>query len=190
MTGGVKINEIMASGERKPAVFLDRDGVLTEEKSYIDSVEKLCIFPYAAECIRKIQEKGYYAIVVTNQSGVARGLFSEDELRRMNAYLIRETKIDAVYYCPHHPAGAVEKYKMECDCRKPKTGMFQAACRDFAINLAKSYMVGDRAGDILAGQNLGIRTVLLESGYGTGRLEADVVPGHIFTDLRDLLEIL
>lgn len=68
--------------------------------------------------------------------------------------------------------------------------MFQAACRDFAINLAKSYMVGDRAGDILAGQNLGIRTVLLESGYGTGRLEADVVPGHIFTDLRDLLEIL
>ena len=98
MTGGVK-----------PAVFLDRDGVLTEEKGYIDSVDRLCIFPYAAECVRKMQEKGYYVIVVTNQSGVARGFFEESELQKMNACLIRQTKVNAVYYCPHHPAGTVEK---------------------------------------------------------------------------------
>lgn len=179
MTGGVR-----------PAVFLDRDGVLTEEKGYIDSVEKLSIFPYASECIRRIQEKGYYAIVVTNQSGVARGLFSEDDLREMNTYLMQETKADAVYYCPHHPMGLVDRYRMECGCRKPKTGMFQAACRDFEIDLAGSFMVGDRAGDILAGQNMGIRTILLESGYGTERLEADVISDYVFTDLRDILEIL
>ncbi len=180
----------MQCREQRPAVFLDRDGVLTEEKGYIDSVEKLNIFPYAAECVRKIHEKGYYAIVVTNQSGVARGLFGEDDLRKMNAYLMRKTKADAVYYCPHHPAGRVEKYKMQCSCRKPETGLFQAACREFAIDLAGSYMVGDRAGDILAGQNMGIRTVLLESGYGSKNLEADVTPDHIFEDLRGVLEIL
>lgn len=179
MTGGVK-----------PAVFLDRDGVLTEEKGYIDSVDRLCIFPYAAECVRKMQEKGYYVIVVTNQSGVARGFFEESELQKMNACLIRQTKVNAVYYCPHHPAGTVEKYKMECDCRKPQTGMFRAACREFAIDLPGSYMVGDRAGDILAGQNMGIRTVLLESGYGSKRLEADVKPDYIFEDLRGVVEIV
>lgn len=176
--------------EKKPAVFLDRDGVLTEEKGYIDSIEKLCIFPYVAECIRKIHEKGYYAIVVTNQSGVARGFFSEENLWEMNVYLIQQTNIDAVYYCPHHPAGLVEKYKMACCCRKPNTGMFHMACKEFAIDLANSYMVGDRAGDILAGQNVGVRTVLLESGYGSEKLEEDVVPDYIFRDLRGVLEIL
>lgn len=178
------------TGSVRPAVFLDRDGVLTEEKGYIDSVEKLSIFSYAAECVRRIREKGYYAIVITNQSGVARGLFSEDDLRKMNAHLMQETKVDAVYYCPHHPVGLVGKYTMKCGCRKPETGMFQAACRDFNIDLAGSYMVGDRAGDILAGQNMGIRTILLESGYGTGRLEADVIPDYVFADLRSVLEIL
>ena len=88
---------------RKAAVFLDRDGVLTEECGYVTSAENLYIFPYAEACVRQIHEKGYYAIVITNQSGVARGLFNEEELLRMNAYLMRQTGVDAVYYCPHHP---------------------------------------------------------------------------------------
>ena len=168
---------------RKPAVFLDRDGVLTEEKSYIASIEELSIFSYTAECIKAIHQKGYYAIVITNQSGVARGLFSEKTLKEMNDFLMQQIGVDAIYYCPHHPEGT-------CQCRKPGTGMLEAACQEFDIDMSKSYMVGDRASDILTGQNAGIKTILLESGYGTARLEQDVTPDYIMKDLRDVLTIL
>lgn len=177
-------------GIRRPAVFLDRDGVLTEERGYVTSVEELYIFPFVEVCVRQIHEKGYYAIVITNQSGVARGLFSEDELLKMNDYLMRQTGVDAVYYCPHHPEGSVEKYRKVCRCRKPKIGMFQEACRKFDIDLAKSYMVGDRAGDIIAGQNVGVKTILVGSGYGTAKLEEKVEANYICSDLRDVVKLL
>lgn len=177
-------------GIRRPAVFLDRDGVLTEERGYVTSVEELHVFPFVEGCIRKIHEKGYYAIVITNQSGVARGLFSEDELLGMNDYLVQQTGVDAVYYCPHHPEGNVEKYRIVCQCRKPKIGMYQEACRKFDIDLARSYMVGDRAGDIIAGQNIGVKTILVESGYGLDRLEEQVKPDYICRDLRNVAELL
>ena len=176
--------------ETKPAVFLDRDGVLTEEKSYVTSVKDLAVFPYARECVEKIHEKGYYAIVVTNQSGIARGLFTEEQLLEMNQYLTEETGVDAVYYCPHHPEGKVEMYRKLCSCRKPGTGLFEAACRDFEIDMEHSYMAGDRAGDILAGKGAGLRTILLESGYGTARLEAPVEADYMVQDLRDVITIL
>ncbi len=174
----------------KPAVFLDRDGVLTEEKSYITSIENLHIFPYAAECIRQIHQKGFYAIVITNQSGVARGLLTEAALREMNECLKRQTDVDAVYYCPHHPEGKISCYRKKCHCRKPETGMFEMACRNFPVDMARSYMVGDRAVDIMAGRKAGLRTILLESGYGTERLEKEVRPDYVFADLRNILEIL
>lgn len=167
----------------KPAVFLDRDGVLTEEKSYITVMEDFKIFSYAADCIKRIHNKGYYAIVITNQSGIARGLLTEKVLQEMNRYLVLQTGVDAVYYCPHHPDAG-------CNCRKPQKGMFDMACRDFAIDMEHSYMVGDRAGDIIAGQNIGVRTILLESGYGTARLEKNVKPDFIFEDLTDIIKIL
>ncbi|GFI46391.1 D-glycero-beta-D-manno-heptose-1,7-bisphosphate 7-phosphatase [Lachnospiraceae bacterium] len=175
---------------RKPAVFLDRDGVLAKEKSYVISVKDLEIFPYAAECVRKIHEKGYYAIVVTNQSGVARGMFTEEELQKMNDCLIKETGVDGVYYCPHHPEGKVKEYRKKCSCRKPGRGMFDAAGKDFDIDMQRSWMIGDQAGDIRAGKNLGFRTVLLESGYGTAGLEEETEPDYILNDLRNVLEVL
>lgn len=175
---------------KKPAIFLDRDGVLTEEKSYICSLKELSIFPYVKECIRQIKEKGYYAIVISNQSGVARGFFTEETLQEMNAYLIEEINVDAIYYCPHHMAGKVEKYRKKCNCRKPEIGMLEKAQEDFQINMKKSYLVGDRASDILAGKKAGIKTILLESGYGTKGLEQDVTPDYIFDDLRDIIAIL
>lgn len=178
------------SDVKKPAVFLDRDGVLCEETGYVVSIDELCIFPYTAECIRRIHEKGYYAIAVTNQSGVARGLFTEEALSEMNKYLMQRTKIDAVYYCPHHENGIIRKYKRKCGCRKPALGMLERACQDYPIDLGGSYMVGDRASDIIMGQNAGIKTILLESGYGTMRLEAPVTPDYVFADLRDAVEIL
>lgn len=176
--------------EKKPAVFLDRDGVLAEERSYVRSVAELHIFSYTAECIAKIKDKGYYSIVITNQSGIARGLFSEAALLDMNRYLIEKTGVDAVYYCPHHPEGKVEKYRKICNCRKPEIGLLKLACEDFNIALEKSYMIGDRASDILTGQNAGIRTVLLESGYGMARLEQFVEPDYILQDLRDVVGLL
>lgn len=180
----------MQSEQMKPAVFLDRDGVLTVENSYITSVEELRLFPYTVECIRKIRQKGYYTIVITNQSGVARGLFTEEKLREMNDYLLKQTNVDAIFYCPHHPEGKIEKYRKMCDCRKPGTGMFEAACREFTIDMPNSYMIGDRASDIAAGQKAGVRTILLESGYGSIGLEADVMPDHIMQNLRNVAEYL
>ena len=180
----------MMTENKKPALFLDRDGVLTEEISYITSVENLHIFPYAAECISQIHEKGYYAIVITNQSGVARGLFTEETLRDMNTHLKEMTGVDAIYYCPHHPNGDVDEYRKICKCRKPEIGLLEQACNDFDIDMNRSYMVGDRASDILTGQRAGTKTILLESGYGSARLEQNVAPDYVFADLRNVIEIL
>lgn len=175
---------------KKPAVFLDRDGVLTEEIGYVCSIKRLRIFPYAEECIRQIKAKGYYAIVITNQSGIARGFFTEEMLKGMNDYLQKNIGVDAIYYCPHHLKGKIKQYTIDCNCRKPKTGMIKAACKEFNIDIEHSFLVGDRASDIMTGQNAGIRTVLLESGYGTANLESNVTPDYIFKDLRNVIQIL
>ena len=175
---------------KKPAVFLDRDGVLTKEKGYICRAENLEIFPYAFECVRRIKEKGYYAIVITNQAGIAKGLFTESDLQNMHLYLKKMTGIDAIYYCPHHPEGKIPEYRKVCHCRKPETGMFEQACRDYAIDMSRSFMVGDRASDIIAGQRAGLKTILLESGYGTERLEEEVHPDYILEDLQMALDVL
>lgn len=180
----------MSINSKKPAVFLDRDGVLTKEKGYITEVTQMELFPYAAECVHGLKEKGFWVIVVTNQSGVARGLFTEGELRKMNRFLLDKTGIDAVYYCPHHPQGIVKRYASECRCRKPETGMLDKACKEFPIDMKASYMVGDRASDILVGEKAGLKTILLESGYGTARMEMEVTPDYICNDLRDVLKIL
>lgn len=176
--------------EKRPAVFLDRDGVLVEERGYVLSVNELNIFPYVEECVRKMKEKNYYAIVITNQSGIARGFFSEQALEEMNTYLIGKTGVDGIYYCPHHPKGKVQAYSRLCHCRKPEIGLLEMACETFSIDLKNSYMVGDRASDIRTGQNAGIKTVLLESGYGTARLEETVKPDYIFQDLKEFIKIL
>ena len=165
-----------------PAVFLDRDGVLCEERGYLHSGDKLQIFPYAAEAVRRLHEAGYLAIVATNQSGVARGYLKEADLKRMNLELTEQTGVDAVYYCPH--------LGKSCNCRKPKTGMVEQACRDFDIDLPRSWFVGDRASDIQTGINAGLKTALLASGYGMARLEFDVKPDFVFADLREFAVFL
>ena len=166
----------------RAAVFLDRDGVLCEEKGYLHTGDALSIFPFAAEAVRTLHDMGYLAVVITNQSGVARGLLTEEDLKRMNRELQERTGVDAVYYCPH--------LEGECGCRKPKTGMIDRAREDFDIELSRSWLVGDRASDIQTGINAGIKTALLESGYGMGKLEADVKPDCVFADLRAFVEFL
>lgn len=174
----------------KPAVFLDRDGVLTREKSYITKIEDLEIFPYVRQCIQNIRQRGYWTIVITNQSAVARGILSEELLCQMNDYLKQETGVDAIYYCPHHPDGKIAVYRKQCDCRKPQIGLFHQAMKDYQIDIKNSYMVGDRAVDILAGEHMGLKTILLESGYGTNRLEYDVRPDYVLEDLSVVCNLL
>ncbi len=174
----------------KPAVFLDRDGVLTEELSYICSADNLILFPFVKKCIDKIHKKGFYAIVITNQSGIARGMFSQKEMSEMNRLLKEESGVDAIYYCPHHIEGKIKKYAVQCHCRKPEPGLIEQACRDFDIDLQESYMVGDRASDILTGKRAGLKTVLLESGYGTKNLEFKIEADYVFQDLKEFVQTL
>ncbi|WP_051204623.1 D-glycero-alpha-D-manno-heptose-1,7-bisphosphate 7-phosphatase [Butyrivibrio sp. VCD2006] len=175
----------------KPAIFLDRDGVLTVEKGYsISSIKEMAVFPYAADCVGAMKRMGYLTIVITNQSAVAKGLFTEAELLEMNDKLLLETGVDAIYYCPHHPHGKVLEYTKVCNCRKPKTGMIEKALRDFDIDISHSFMVGDRAIDILLGEKVGVKTVLLNSGYGEENLEQECKPDYVMNNLIEFTEKL
>lgn len=175
--------------KKYPAVFLDRDGVLCAEKGYVTKIEELEIFPYTKYCIDIMHQKGFLAICVTNQSAVARGMMTEETLGSMNDLLMNETGLDALYYCPHHPQGT-GIYRRKCSCRKPGTGMLRQAQKQFAIDMNASYFVGDRASDIICGQNAGLTTVLLESGYGTKKLEQKVTADYIFRDLKAFIGML
>jgi len=175
---------------KKPAVFLDRDGVLTVEKGYICPICEIEIFPYVKECIKEIHRKNYFAIVITNQSGVARGVFTEEQLLIVNENLIKETEVDAVYYCPHFVYGKVARYSIRCNCRKPDIGLIENACNDFDIDMSQSYMVGDQESDIITGINAGIKTVLLESVYKTELLNKKTSADYVLKDLRELIGII
>lgn len=168
---------------RKPAIFLDRDGVLTREKSYILRKEDMEIFPYAEECIARIHKKGYWAIVITNQSAVGRGMLAESELLEMNEILRSRTGVDGIFYCPHWDAGGTS-----CNCRKPRTGLIEKAMQEFDIDLEGSFFVGDRTSDIETGKNMGIRTVLLESGYGSERLEKKIKADMVLDNLQEFVK--
>lgn len=173
---------------KRPAIFLDRDGVLCVEKGYVTRIEELKIFSYAASCIAEFHRRGYLAVCVTNQAAVARGLMTEVTLKEIHSVLMEQTGLDALYYCPHHPeeTGA---YGVPCGCRKPDTGMVEQAIREFGIDRESSWMLGDRASDIICGQRAGLTTVLLESGYGSHRLEQPVEPDFVCKDLREFVEV-
>lgn len=175
---------------KKPAVFLDRDGVLSEEKGYVTKLEDLEIFPFAGSAVKNIHEAGFYAFVITNQSAVARGMLKVHELEKMNQYLIEKTGVDQVYYCPHYPGGVVKEYAFYCECRKPKTGMVQKACQEYDIDLGKSYFIGDRESDIMTGKAAGIKTVLVETGYDTSHLKDQDKADYIYKNIYEFSNIL
>ena len=157
--------------KRVNAVFLDRDGTINEEVEYLSRLEDLRLFPNTGEAIGLINRSGMKAVVVTNQSGVARGFFDEAFLEllhdRISDMLAEKgAHIDRFYYCPHHPTEGRGKYRRDCYCRKPKPGMFQEAARDLHIDLASSYMIGDNQTDMEAALNAGVRGILVRTGYG------------------------
>jgi D-glycero-D-manno-heptose 1,7-bisphosphate phosphatase len=164
--------------KKNAAVFLDRDGTINEEAGYLDSLDKLKIIPCAYEAIRLINESGMKAVVISNQSGVARGLLTEEFVEKTNNHLqiiLREqgVYINNFYYCPHHPTEGEEPYRQVCDCRKPAPGMLLAAARDLNIDLELSYMVGDRFLDMEAAKKAGVKGVLVKTGYGNDLLQDD-----------------
>lgn len=166
-------NRRHASGDRQlqRAVFIDRDGTLNEDIGYVSSPGELIIYHWAAEAVRLINRSGLLAVVITNQSGIARGMYTEATLNaihlRMTDELAREeARIDAVYYCPHHPQVGDARYRIRCECRKPRTGMLDRAAREHNIDLSRSFVVGDKASDIKLAENAGARAALVLTGYG------------------------
>lgn len=160
-------------GQLRPAIFLDRDGVVTDEVGYINHISRARIYPYAPEAIRMLKSTGFPVIIVTNQSGVGRGYFTENIVNQVHQKVqdtleAEGTRLDAFYYCPYHPNAVIESYRQQCSCRKPGTGMPEEAAEKFGLDLRASYMVGDTYRDMQMGFNIGARTVLLMTGYGRG----------------------
>lgn len=156
-----------------PVVFLDRDGTLNEEVHYLHRTGDLKLLPGAAEAVARFNKAGYRVIVVTNQAGVARGYYTEEDVKRLHSYLNGElvksgAHIDGFYYCPHHPEHGIGEYKKDCACRKPGTGMLEQAAADLpaGIDKARSVMIGDKLIDTEAGHRFGIKSILVGTGYG------------------------
>jgi len=162
-------------GSPNRAVFLDRDGTINEEMGYINHIDRFALLPRTAEAIRLINASGLKAVVVTNQSGVARGMFPESlvaEVHRKMEDLLRAGRahIDGIYYCPHHPDFGPPEYRKRCSCRKPATGLIERACNELNIDPTQSYMVGDRIMDVEFGHKIGAKGILVLTGYGKGEL--------------------
>lgn len=157
----------------KAAVFLDRDGTLNEEAGYINHIDRFSIFPWAAEAVRRLNQAGVPVVVVTNQSGVARGYFPETLVveihEKLKASLASQgAALDGIYYCPHLPDAKVASYRQACDCRKPAPGMLHRAAVDLGLDLDHSFVVSDRYQDLSMGYRVGAQGVLLLTGYGKG----------------------
>ncbi len=161
---------------KRRAVFIDRDGTISEEVGYINHPSRFCLFPFAAAAIKHLNENGWLAIVITNQAGVARGYFSEKMIQTVHEQMARDlqragARLDAIYYCSHHPSVGEPPYRFDCDCRKPKPGLISRAAAEFEINLNESWMVGDRHSDIELAGNAGVKSAFVMSGYGRGEWE-------------------
>lgn len=159
----------------RPAIFIDRDGTLAHEVGYVNHPSRFRLYSYAVGAVRLINRSGLLAIVVTNQAGVARGYFPESLVQEIHASLqsLMEAggaRLDGIYYCPHHPSVGEPPYRADCDCRKPRPGLLRRAASELGIDLARSFVIGDRLGDVELAWNVGARGVLVKTGYGVGEI--------------------
>ena len=182
----------------RPAVFIDRDGTLTEEVGYVNHPSRLRLLPRSAEAIRRLNAAGVAAVVVTNQAGIARGYFTEEVLQAVNEALAtalrREgARLDGLYVCAHHPTEGQPPYRAACDCRKPRPGLLRRAAAELGLDLTQSTMVGDKGSDLVPGRIVGAAAVLVLTGYGLGeweyrRKELPTEPDHVAADLLDAVD--
>lgn len=155
---------------RRPAVFLDRDGTLIQERGYLDRLDLLELFPWTAEALRLLTRAGFATVVITNQAAIGRGIIDESFLaavhRTIDARLAPRARIDAYYFCPHFPYSSDERYRRRCDCRKPAPGMIEQAIAEMDLDVSRSFMVGDRWLDVQCGHRAGARSLLVRTGHG------------------------
>ena len=177
----------------RPAVFLDRDGTIIEERGYLDRLDLLELYSFTADAIRLLNRAGYATVVVTNQGGIGRGIIDEPFLRQIHQTIdarlaAGRATIDRYYFCPHHPDAVVPALRVKCTCRKPASGMIEQACRELSLDAKRSIMIGDRRLDVVAGSGAGTRTVLVRTGHGAH--EEAMPPGHARPDaiLNNLME--
>jgi len=178
----------------RPVVFLDRDGTLNEEVGYIRDLSNLVLIKGAAAAVRRLNESKVAAVLITNQSGAARGYYPEDHIRALNSRLLELLKhehawLDAVYYCPHLPEGTVASLACECQCRKPANGLVEEAFTQHPeLDRRRAYVVGDKATDVELARNCHARAVLVQTGYGQkvidGQYQWAVKPDFIAPDLK------
>ena len=179
----------------KRAVFLDRDGVITQEPPHFaHRLDQLKLIPRSSEAIKLLNEKEISVVIVSNQSGIARGYYGEEDMTRFNNAMNKllnksDAHIDAIYYCPHHPEAKIERYRVNCDCRKPNPGMLIKAGKELNIDLKQSFMVGDRWSDIEAGKKVECKTILVKTGYDSQNLRRnEITCDYIANDLYDAIE--
>jgi D-glycero-D-manno-heptose 1,7-bisphosphate phosphatase len=180
------------------AVFLDRDGTVNEEVGYLRDLGQLTLIPGAAAAIRRLNTSGCKVVLVTNQSGVARGYFPESLVNETHDLLVRMlgeegARLDGLYYCPHHPRAGNSPYTRECDCRKPATGLLDRAAKELDIDLGRSFMIGDKWSDVELGHRAGCRSVLVRTGFahddpGNIRPAGGRDPDFIAHDLAEAVE--
>jgi len=179
------------------AVFLDRDGTINVEREFLHRPEEFQFIPGAAQAIRLLNDAGFRVIVVTNQSGIARGYYDEAAVNRLHRYMDGElirfgASIDAYYFCPHHPEYGVDDNRKACGCRKPLAGMLLQAAADFSLDISTSFIIGDKLADVQAGLNAGCRSILVRTGYGAeeaAKLPADIaIYDDLLTAARAIVE--
>ena len=181
------------------AAFLDRDGTINEEVDFLRSPDQLRLIPGAAAAIRALNDRGIITCVISNQSGVARGFLTEEDLVPIHAELHRElgragARVDRIYYCPHHPTEGIAPYRTACECRKPAPGMVLQGARELGLDPRRSFVVGDRIVDVQAGKAVGARTILVLTGYGARSVEecraAGVQPDHVAPSLSGAVDFI
>lgn len=179
---------------KRKAVFIDRDGTINRDVGYPSSYAEIDIYPFSFEAIKRIKEAGLLAVIVTNQSGIGRGLIEEKSLQDIHNRMRLDFKrhkvtIDGLYYCPHYISSKRAKYRQDCSCRKPKPGMGQLAAKDLQIDTSSSYMIGDKVDDILFGINIKAASILVLTGFGQASLKEleakGIQPAFVAKDLLD-----
>jgi D-glycero-D-manno-heptose 1,7-bisphosphate phosphatase len=182
----------------KPAVFIDRDGTINEQMGYVNHPSRFILLPGVPEAFRILNQAGFLAIILSNQSGVARGYFPIELIYDIHSMMTQSIskqggRIDGIYFCPHYPKGSVQEYTVECDCRKPRTGLVKQACENFEIDLSRSYMIGDHYTDMELAERSNIKGILVRTGYGAGVIEYNLPgmatkPCYIADDLLDAVK--
>jgi D-glycero-D-manno-heptose 1,7-bisphosphate phosphatase len=183
---------------KSKAAFIDRDGVINEERSYVHCIEDFVLLPGVELGLKLLSDAGYRLILVTNQAGIARGYYDQASMDHLHDHLRAKVAehgvvIDAIYFCPHHPQGAIKALSIECSCRKPSPGMLLQAAKDFDLDLEASVLIGDKVSDVRAGKRAGVgRTVIVESGHEVdpaARLEAGMVAADLLSAARALTSV-